>query len=158
MSWVRWDKVLNNFDCGTLIISNIKRRTWDYLKSGGGGLERNRNHYGLESLKVYTGLMAGLEKMVSSKVQRLKKRWTLGEFESRRPLRRGNFGHVHLSRRKRFKELVEAYKILSDPEKHEIYDQYGEDALKEGMGGGGGGHGPFDIFQSFFDGGGSSRG
>lgn len=40
--------------------------------------------------------------------------------------------------------------MLSDPEKREIYDQYGEDALKEGMGGGAGMHDPFDIFQSFF--------
>lgn len=42
---------------------------------------------------------------------------------------------------------------MNDPEKREIYDQYGEDALKEGMGGGGGGgHNPFDIFESFFGG------
>jgi DnaJ-class molecular chaperone len=47
---------------------------------------------------------------------------------------------------------------LSDPEKREIYDQYGEDALKEGMGGGGGGHDPFDIFSSFFGGGGGFPG
>ncbi|KAI6669741.1 hypothetical protein NL676_004626 [Syzygium grande] len=63
----------------------------------------------------------------------------------------------------KFKELAQAYEVLSDPEKREIYDQYGEDALKEGMGGGGGGHDPFDIFSSFFGGGsgfggGSSRG
>ncbi|KAL9296930.1 hypothetical protein ACSQ67_022826 [Phaseolus vulgaris] len=63
----------------------------------------------------------------------------------------------------KFKELAQAYEVLSDPEKREVYDQYGEDALKEGMGGGGG-HDPFDIFSSFFGGGspfgsgGSSRG
>lgn len=63
----------------------------------------------------------------------------------------------------KFKELAQAYEVLSDTEKREIYDQYGEDALKEGMGGGGGMHDPFDIFQSFFGGSpfggaGSSRG
>jgi len=55
----------------------------------------------------------------------------------------------------KFKEISHAYEVLSDPEKREIYDQYGEDALKEGMGGGGGGgHNPFDIFESLFSGGG----
>ncbi|KAF3796264.1 DnaJ protein-like protein 2 [Nymphaea thermarum] len=62
----------------------------------------------------------------------------------------------------KFKELAQAYEVLSDSEKREIYDQYGEDALKEGMGGGGGSfHNPFEIFESFFGGGfggGSSRG
>ncbi|VAI22915.1 unnamed protein product [Triticum turgidum subsp. durum] len=57
----------------------------------------------------------------------------------------------------KFKELAQAYEVLSDPEKREIYDQYGEDALKEGMGGGGM-HDPFDIFQSFFGGGGNPFG
>ncbi|KAJ0052594.1 hypothetical protein Pint_00139 [Pistacia integerrima] len=62
----------------------------------------------------------------------------------------------------KFKELAQAYEVLSDPEKREIYDQYGEDALKEGMGGAGPSHNPFDIFESFFGGGafgggGSSR-
>ncbi|XP_077239317.1 dnaJ protein homolog [Tasmannia lanceolata] len=59
----------------------------------------------------------------------------------------------------KFKELTKAYEVLSDPEKRGIYDLYGEDALKEGMGGGGS-HNPFDIFG--FGGGafgcGSSRG
>ncbi|KAK9749182.1 hypothetical protein RND81_02G107700 [Saponaria officinalis] len=63
----------------------------------------------------------------------------------------------------KFKELSQAYDVLSDPEKREIYDQYGEDALKEGMGGGGGhSHSPFDIFEQMFNpgfgGGSSSRG
>ncbi|XP_022756047.1 dnaJ protein homolog [Durio zibethinus] len=62
----------------------------------------------------------------------------------------------------KFKELAQAYEVLSEPEKREIYDQYGEDALKEGMAGGAGSHDPFDIFSSFFGGspfgGGSSRG
>lgn len=60
----------------------------------------------------------------------------------------------------KFKELAQAYEVLSDPEKREIYDQYGEDALKEGMGSGGHSHNPFDIFEQFFNpgafGGGSS--
>ncbi|CAK9207701.1 unnamed protein product [Sphagnum troendelagicum] len=66
----------------------------------------------------------------------------------------------------KFKEISHAYEVLSDPEKRDVYDQYGEDALKEGMGGGGASHNPFDIFESFFGGGsghsfgagGSSRG
>ena len=49
-----------------------------------------------------------------------------------------------------FKELAQAYEVLSDPEKREIFDQYGEDSLKEGMGGGSGADDQFDIFSSFF--------
>lgn len=49
--------------------------------------------------------------------------------------------------------MAQAYEVLSDPEKREIYDQYGEDALKEGMGGGSASHNPFDIFEQFFGGG-----
>ncbi|CAM6051597.1 unnamed protein product [Sphagnum compactum] len=54
----------------------------------------------------------------------------------------------------KFKEISQAYEVLSDPEKREVYDQFGEDALKEGMGGAT--HNPFDIFESLFGGGGGS--
>ncbi len=37
---------------------------------------------------------------------------------------------------RKFKEVSEAYEILSNEEKKRIYDQYGADALKGGMGGG----------------------
>jgi len=37
-----------------------------------------------------------------------------------------------------FKKISEAYEVLSDDQKRSIYDQYGADALKSGMGAGGG--------------------
>ncbi|ORX82664.1 DnaJ-domain-containing protein [Basidiobolus meristosporus CBS 931.73] len=56
---------------------------------------------------------------------------------------------------KKFKELAEAYEVLSDKNKRAIYDQYGEDGLKGGFGGGGGSEGGFPGgfpggFQSAF--------
>jgi len=52
----------------------------------------------------------------------------------------------------RFKLISQAYEVLSDPKKRAIYDQHGEDGIKEG-GGGGPGMDPRDIFSMFFDGG-----
>ena len=56
----------------------------------------------------------------------------------------------------KFKEISNAYEVLSDDQKRQIYDQFGEAGLKGGMGGAGGfgGQGdfsnPFDLFESFF--------
>ncbi|CUM53720.1 uncharacterized protein AC631_00740 [Debaryomyces fabryi] len=63
----------------------------------------------------------------------------------------------------KFKELSHAYEILSDDQKREVYDSYGEEGLS-GAGGMGGGMGAEDIFSQFFGGGfggmggGASRG
>jgi molecular chaperone DnaJ len=71
----------------------------------------------------------------------------------------------------KFKELSEAYEILSNPEKRKMYDQFGHSAFSQGAGGpqgpqGGGsfdfddifgGTGFEDIFNTFFGGGTSRR-
>ncbi len=41
---------------------------------------------------------------------------------------------------RKFKEISEAYDVLSDEKKRAVYDQYGAEALRGGMGGAAGGH------------------
>jgi molecular chaperone DnaJ len=63
----------------------------------------------------------------------------------------------------KFKEINEAYEVLSDSEKKAKYDQFGHAAFDQNQGFGGGGAGDFndifgDIFGDFFGGGGSGFG
>jgi molecular chaperone DnaJ len=63
----------------------------------------------------------------------------------------------------KFKEVKDAYEVLTDPQKRQMYDQYGHAAFDQNGGGGhggfGGGHGDFgdifgDVFGDIFGGGG----
>ena len=52
---------------------------------------------------------------------------------------------------KKFKEVNEAYAILSDPQKKQQYDQFGHAAFEQGGPGAGGGFGGFEGFGGFGD-------
>jgi molecular chaperone DnaJ len=62
----------------------------------------------------------------------------------------------------KFKEISQAYEVLSDPKKRSQYDQFGHAAFTSRGGGGagasgmGGFHDPFDIFSQVFGGSGGS--
>lgn len=53
----------------------------------------------------------------------------------------------------KFKQISQAYEVLSNPDKRKIYDQGGEQAIKEGGISHNGMSSPMDIFDMFFGGG-----
>ena len=80
-----------------------------------------------------------------------------------------NPGEKQKEAEKKFKEVSEAYEVLTDAKKRDQYDRFGEEGIKDGFGGAGaGGHGnaqggfsqrdAHDIFQQFFAGSGGMGG
>jgi len=65
--------------------------------------------------------------------------------------------HNNPAAEQKFKEISHAYEILSDSQKRQVYDQFGEAGL-EGGAGGGGGMAAEDLFAQFFGGGGLGGG
>lgn len=63
----------------------------------------------------------------------------------------------------KFKEISQAYEVLSDAQKRAAYDRFGHAAFDQGAGGarggsGGGFHDPFDVFREVFGGGAGGAG
>lgn len=108
------------------------------MPGGGGGRPQSDN------TKFYK--LLGVEKDASE--QELKKAYRKAAIKNH-PDKGGDV--------EKFKEISTAYEVLSDPQKRQMYDQYGEDAIKNDGQGMGGGVDPFDIFNSFFGGGGGQR-
>lgn len=54
--------------------------------------------------------------------------------------------------------FITFFGVFPDTEKRRIYDQHGEQGIKEGGGGGGNFHSPMDLFDMFFGGGGGGFG
>lgn len=93
------------------------------------------------------------DKEIKSAYRQLSKKW--------HPDKNPNDEEAH----HKFIEIGEAYEVLSDNEKRNIYDKYGADALKNGGQGQGGHpgagnmfHDPFDMFEHMFGGGGGGHG
>lgn len=58
----------------------------------------------------------------------------------------------------KFKEISQAFDVIGDPQKRRIYDEGGEQAIKEGSSDSGPFRNPMDIFEMFFGGSGRSKG